>query len=251
MLIYNILEKLKEMKLRGMSKGFEEQLQTPACQSLSFDDHFGLLVDHEDITRKNVRLASRLKRAKLREDASIENIDFSISRGIEKTVFLGFTTGKWVRQHQNIIIYGPTGVGKTYLACAILHSACREGFTGKYLRIPRLLEEINIAKANGSYVKLLASYAKYDLLLLDEWGLSPLSADESRNILELVEDRYDRKSSIITSQFLPDKWFELMPDPTTADAILDRVIHRSHRIKMKGSSMRKHKVDNVREIKEK
>lgn len=250
-MIHNTLEKLKEMKLNGMSKGLEEQLSTPACQSLSFDERFGLLVDYEDITRKNVRLASRLKRAKLREDASIENIDFSISRGIDKSVILGFTSGEWIRQHQNIIISGPTGVGKTYIACAILHSACREGFTGKYLRIPRLMEEINVAKANGSYVKLLASYAKYDLLLFDDWGLSPLSADESRNILELVEDRYDRKSSIITSQLPPEKWFELMPDPTIADAILDRLIHRSHRIKMKGPSMRKHKAENVKESKEK
>lgn len=250
-MIYSTLEKLKEMKLRGMSKGLEDQLAMPESQSLSFDERFGLLVDHEDITRKNVRLASRLKRAKLREDASIENIDFSIHRGIDKSVIFGFTSGEWIRQHQNIIVSGPTGVGKTYLACAVLHSACREGFTGKYLRIPRLLDEINIAKANGSYVKLLASYAKYDLLLFDDWGLSPMTADESRNILELVEDRYDRKSSIITSQLPPDKWFELMPDPTIADAILDRLIHRSHRLKMKGPSMRKLKAENVKEPKEK
>lgn len=251
MMIYNTLEKLKEMKLRGMTKGLEDQLAMPESQSLTFDERFGLLVDHEDITRKNVRLASRLKRAKLREDASIENIDFSINRGIDKSVIFGFTSCEWIRQHQNIIVSGPTGVGKTYLACAVLHSACREGFTGKYLRIPRLLDEINIAKADGSYVKLLASYAKYDLLLFDDWGLSPMTADESRNILELVEDRYDRKSSIITSQLPPDKWFELMPDPTIADAILDRLIHRSHRLKMKGPSMRKLKAENVKETKEK
>ena len=250
-MIHNTLEKLREMKLNGMSKGLEEQLSTPACQSLSFDERFGLLVDYEEITRKNIRLASRLKRAKLREDASIEDIDFSGSRGIDKSVILGFTSGEWIRQHQNIIISGPTGVGKTYIACALLHSACREGFSGKYLRIPRLLEEINIAKANGNYVKLLSSYAKYDLLLFDDWGLSPLSADESRNILELVEDRYDRKSSIITSQLPPEKWFELMPDPTITNAILDRLIHRSHRLKMKGPSMRKQKAENVKKSKEK
>jgi DNA replication protein DnaC len=245
MMIYNTLEKLRELKLKGMSKGLEEQMAMPESHSLSFDDRFGLLVDLEDIARKNVRLASRLKQAKLREDACIENIDFTVNRGIEKSIILGFTSGEWIRQYQNIIISGPTGVGKTYLACAILHSACREGFTGKYLRTPRLLDEINIAKANGSYSKMLASYAKYDLLLFDDWGLAPMTADESRNILEIVEDRYDRKSSIITSQLPPEKWFDLMPDPTIADAILDRVIHRSHKMKLKGPSMRKMKAENV------
>jgi DNA replication protein DnaC len=251
MMVYNTLEKLRELKLRGMSKGLEEQMAMPESHSLSFDDRFGLLVDLEDIARKNVRLASRLKQAKLREDACIENIDFTVNRGIEKSIILGFTSGEWIRQYQNIIISGPTGVGKTYLACAILHSACREGFTGKYLRTPRLLDEINIAKANGSYSKMLASYAKYDLLLFDDWGLAPMTADESRNILEIVEDRYDRKSSIITSQLPPEKWFDLMPDPTIADAILDRVIHRSHKMKLKGPSMRKMKAENVIVNKEK
>jgi DNA replication protein DnaC len=132
MMIYNTLEKLKEMNLKGMSKGLEKQLATPACQSLSFDERFGLLVDYEDILRKNIQLASRLKRAKLREDASIENIDFSVSRGIDKSVILGFTNGEWIRQSQNIIISGAIGVGKTYIACAILHSACREGFTATF-----------------------------------------------------------------------------------------------------------------------
>lgn len=251
MMVYNTLEKLRELKLKGMSKGLEEQMAMPESHSLSFDDRFGLLVDLEDISRKNVRLASRLKQAKLREDACIENIDFTVNRGIEKSIILGFTSGEWIRQYQNIIISGPTGVGKTYLACAILHSACREGFTGKYLRTPRLLDEINIAKANGSYSKMLASYAKYDLLLFDDWGLAPMTADESRNILEIVEDRYDRKSSIITSQLPPEKWFDLMPDPTIADAILDRVIHRSHKMKLKGPSMRKMKAENVIVNKEK
>lgn len=239
MLIHNTLEKLRFMKLKGMAKALEDQMAMPDSQRLTFDERFGLLVDHEEIARKNLKMATRLKNAKLREAACIEDINFSEDRGLDKAMILGFSSGEWIRQKQNIIISGPTGVGKTYLGCALLHSACREGFSGKYLRVPRLLDEITIARANGTYTKLLAVYAKFDLLLLDDWGLSPLTGDESRNILEIIEDRYDLKSSIITSQLPPEKWFELMPDPTIADAILDRVIHRSHKIKMKGPSMRK------------
>ena len=239
MLIQMTLEKLRLMKLTGMAKGLEEQMATPDAAALSFDSRIGLLVDREESDRNNRRLLSRLKTAKPREQAFIEDIDYSANRGLDKSVILSLAGCEWLRHHQNVLITGATGVGKTFLGCALLQAACRAGFTARYVRVPRLLQEIAIAKGDGSYSRLLAAYAKTDLLLLDDWGLAPMNSDAARDILEIVEDRYNARSSIIISQVPPEKWYELISDPTLADAILDRVIHRSHKLALKGPSMRK------------
>ena len=227
------------MRLLGMLKALEEQQAQPSVAELSFDERLALMIDREHSERKNLQFRNRIKRAKPKEQALIEDLDYSKSRGLQKQQILSLASCEWVRGKQNVIISGPTGVGKTYLACALLHSACREGFTAKYVRIPRLLRDITVAKIDGSHGKMMKEIAKTDVVLFDDIGLSKLSGDEAREFLEVVEDRHALKSSIFTSQLDPDKWYELIPDPTVADALLDRIIHRSHRIRLTGPSLRK------------
>jgi DNA replication protein DnaC len=238
-LINPTIQKLSEMRLLGMLKAMEEQQAQPTVGELSFDERLSLLIDREYSERKNQQFRNRIKRAKTKEQALIEDIDYSKSRGLQKQQILSLSSCEWVRGQQNIIVSGPTGVGKTYLACALLHSACREGFTAKYVRIPRFLREITVSKIDGSYGKMMADIARTDVVLFDDIGLSKLSGEEAREFLEIMEDRHALRSSILTSQLDPDKWYELIPDPTIADALLDRIIHRSHRIKLTGPSLRK------------
>jgi len=233
------LNKLQEMRLMGMIKAFEEQLSMTDVGQMSFEDRFGLIVDREDTERRNRRYKLRLRKAKPKENACIEDLDFSGSRGLSKTTVLSMASCDWIRNHQNIIISGPTGVGKTYVACALLHSACREGFTGKYVRVPRFLRTFEVARLDGSYDNLLRDLARTDVIVFDDFGLSKLKTGEARDLLEIMEDRHALRSSIITSQLESDKWYDLIPDPTIADALLDRVIHRAHKIKLTGPSQRK------------
>lgn len=241
MLTNPTLTKLQEMKLLGMLKAFEEQMATADTGQMSFEERFGLIVDREDCERRNRRFRSRIKKAKPKESACLEDLDFSAGRGIKKTEILSLTGCEWVRQHQNVIISGPTGVGKTYLACALLHAACKEGFSARYVRMPRFLRNIAVAKLDGSYEKFMAELARTDVILFDDLGLAKMDSEQSRDVLEVMEDRHAQKASIFTSQLEASKWYELIPDPTIADALLDRVIHRSHTIKLKGPSMRKEK----------
>jgi DNA replication protein DnaC len=239
MLMNQTVSKLQGLKLLGMLKAFEDQLSMPDVGQMNFEQRFGLIVDREENERRNSKFKSRLKRSNPKEAACIEDIDFNAGRGIDKATTLSFASCEWVRQQQNIIISGPTGVGKTYIACALLHSACKEGFTARYVRVPRFLRSIAVAKADGSYDKFMADIAKIDVVLFDDIGLSKLSGEESRDLLEIMEDRHAKRSSIITSQLDTGSWYELIPDPTIADAILDRIVHRSHRLKIHGPSMRK------------
>ncbi len=239
MLIHPILEKLQTLKFKGMLKALHEQLQMPDIQELSFEERLGLLVDREMTERENTRLQTRLRKAKLRQSACIEDIDYRHPRGLDKSLIVGLASCRWVSEHLNVLITGPTGVGKTWIACALAQKACREGHSAQYLRLPRLFQELPIAKGDGRYPKLLAQLAKTEVLVLDDWGLLKLNAEQRRDLLEILEDRYGSRSTIVTSQLPIDKWHQIIGDPTLADAILDRIVHNTYKINLTGGSMRK------------
>jgi DNA replication protein DnaC len=222
-----------------MAAALEEQLTVSVTSELSFEDRLGFLVDREVSWRDDRRLQRLLQDARLREDASVEDIDFRAPRGLDRSVLMRLGSCEWIRQHQVVLIVGPTGVGKTYLSCALGQAACRHGFPTRYYRIGRLLGELALARADGSYAKLLAKLAKADLLILDDWGMAPLNDAERRDLLEVLEDRYGRRATLVTSQLPTEHWHEYLASPTLADAILDRIIHGAHKLILKGGSMRK------------
>ena len=239
MLLNPTLEKLQALKLTGMSQALDEQLSSPDINQLSFEERLGLMIDREFTERDNRRLKARLKKARLRQNASMEDIDFRHPRGLKRDQVQQLLSSRWLKEKQNIIITGPTGVGKTWLACALSQKACRDGYTVQYLRLPRLLQDLNLARADGRYPKLMTGLAKTDLLVLDDWGLAPLTDPQRRDLLEILEDRHNLRSTLVTSQMPVDHWHELIGDPTLADAILDRLIHNAHRMPLKGESLRK------------
>jgi len=232
------LEKLRSLKLTGMADAFCEQLQHP-LSDLDFETRLGLLIEREWCQRENSRLKRRLAQAKLQQSACIEDIDFKHPRGLHKAAIQEMARCQWVTQHLNLLITGPTGCGKTYLACALAHKACLLGFTTRYYRLPRLWLELKIAKANGTYAKWLSQAAKIDVLLFDDWGLTAPDDEQRRDLLELLDDRYQQRSTIITSQLPITHWHEYLNDATLADAILDRLVHNSIRVELKGDSIRK------------
>ena len=239
MLTHPTLDKLQALKLTGMTAALSDQLQMPDIEELSFDERFGLLVDRELTARDNRRLTSRLRRARLKHQATLEDIDYCHPRGLDKSLVQALASCRWVKEHLNILITGPTGVGKTWLACALAQKACREGHTALYLRLPRLLQELAIAKGDERYPKLLTAMAKTEVLVLDDWGLASLTAEQRRDLLEILEDRHGVRSTLATSQLPLDKWHDLIGDPTLADAILDRLVRNAYKITLKGASMRK------------
>ena len=239
MLTHPILDKLQQMKFYGMLKALEEQMQMPDIAELGFEDRLALLVDREMTERENRKLTTRLRKAKLRQNASIEDIDFRHPRGLDKTLFMQLAAGRYLKEHNNILIIGPTGVGKTFMACALAQNACRMGYTTLYFRLPRLLHELSLAKADGRYNKLLKSICRTDLLVLDDWGLSKFVKEQRYDILEILEDRHQRRSTLITSQLPVKHWHEIIADPTLADAILDRFVHNAYKLVLEGDSMRK------------
>jgi DNA replication protein DnaC len=236
------LEKLRALKLTGMANAFKEQLEKPLTD-LDFESRLAMLVDQEWLIRENRKLQRRLSQSKLQQSACIEDIDYTKSRGLIKAKVLEISRGQWLSQRLNILITGPTGCGKTYLACAIAHRACLDGFTTRYYRLPRLWEELKIAKANGSYMSWLVQLAKIDVLLLDDWGLVAPNAERRQDLLEILDDRYQKKSTIVTSQLPVTHWHEHLNDATLADAILDRLLHNTVRFELNGDSMRKNKTN--------
>lgn len=235
MLTHPTRDKLMTLKLFGMAKALEEQTALPETESLHFEERLGLLVDREMTERENRRLSSRLKKAKLKQNACIEDIDYRHARGLDKSLIQQLATCQWIRSHHNVLISGPTGTGKSYLCSAISHQGCRCGYSALYLRVPRLFDELALAKGIGRYGKLLASIAKYDLLALDDWGLSSLTEEQRRDLLEIVEDRHGARSTIIASQLPVEHWHKIIGDPTLADAILDRLVHNAYKINLKTS----------------
>ena len=239
MLKHPTLDKLQTLKFTGMVAALTDQVATPDIDELAFEERLGLLVDREITERENRRLNSRLRGARLRHNAALEDLDYRHPRGLDKGLIQSLASCQWAREHLNILITGPTGVGKTWLACALAHKACREGYSAQYLRLTRLLRELMIAKGDGRYPQLLAKLAKVDVLLLDDWGLMKLNAENRRDLLEVLEDRHGSRSTIATSQLPIDEWHNVIGDPTLADAILDRLVHNAYRINLKGESMRK------------
>ena len=239
MLNHPTLDQLKTMRLHGMAQAFEEQLHHSNAEALSFDDRLAFLVEREHTLRANRQLTNRLRRAKLKLQATLEDLDLHARRDLDKTLLRELATARFIKDHLNILITGPTGVGKTYLACAIAHSACRNGFTARYLRLPRLLQDIVIARGDGSYPRFLVQLAKTDLIILDDWGLAPLNAEQRRDLLDILDDRHATRSTIVTSQLPVKQWHDIIGDPTLADAILDRLVHNAYTLNLKGESMRK------------
>jgi DNA replication protein DnaC len=239
MLLQPTLERLRELRLIGMAAALEEQAMIPDVRSLSFEDRLGLLVEREYTSREDRRLTRLLQLAKLHLPAALEDIDFRRSRSLDKSVVLRLASCAWIAAHEVVLVSGATGTGKSYLACALGHSACRYGHSTRYYRFSRMLGELAHARADGSYPKLLEKLARTQLLIIDDFGLSPLTDSERRDLLEVLEDRYGRRATLVTSQLPFEHWHAVVGDTTFADAIIDRLIHSAYRITLKGASMRR------------
>jgi DNA replication protein DnaC len=234
------VEKLKALRLHAMAEAWAQQQAQPTLNSLTFDERFGLLVDAEWLARENARLSRAMKEAKLRmSSACVEDIEYAAKRELDKALIRQLASCRWVAEHQNVIISGKTGTGKTYIACALAQQACRKGYRAIYRRAPRLYQELALARADGTYPRLLARLARTDVLIIDDWALSPLTAEQRNDIFEILEDRYGGRSTIFASQLDAKRYHEYLGDPTVADAVCDRLLHNAHRVVLSGPSRRK------------
>jgi DNA replication protein DnaC len=227
------------MKLHGMAEAFREQMEMADASQLSFDERFGLLVDRQWTWKENRALIRRLQLAKFKERGVVEDIDYQHPRGLDRKLIRTLATSDWVRQHHNLLIVGPTGIGKTWLACALAHRACRDGFFAVHKRMSELFRDLALARADGSIGHLLAKLARVDVLLLDDFAMAPLKDGERRDFLEICDDRYQRRSTILTSQLPVANWYEQIGDPSIADSIMDRLVHNAYRLELNGESIRK------------
>ena len=238
-MIQQTLEQLKDLKLYGVIEAWHDQHAQASYHDLAFDQRLALLIEHEHLRRQNQRQQRRLKQAQLFIHASLDEVDWDVPRGLQKPLFLQWLQGQWVIDHLNLIIVGPTGTGKTFLSCVCAHHLCINGYRIRYFKTAELLSELKFAKADGSFAKLRKRLATFDVLILDEWLRDPLSPDEARDILDLLDERYRRLSWVFATQFPVNQWHQQIQDPTLADAILDRIVHDSLRLTLKGESMRK------------
>ena len=239
MMYHPTLEKLQQLKLTGMLHALQEQEAIPDVSAMPFEERLGLMVDRELTERGNRRMQTRLRMAKLKQGAALADIDFKSTRGLDRSLIMKLAGCEWVASHLNVLITGATGVGKTWLACALANKACREGYSSYYVRLSRLFQDLDIGRADGRYAKMMRQLAKTDVLVMDDWGLAVLSDQHRRDLLEILDDRYNLRATIITSQLPIAHWHEAVGDPTLADAILDRVVHNSYKINISGNSMRK------------
>jgi DNA replication protein DnaC len=238
MLTHPTYDRLIALGLTGMAKALEEQRRQRNVEGLTFEERLGLLVDREAVERESKRLVSRLKYANLRQTAVVEDLDTKAARGLDRALFAKLASGEWIARHQDLLITGKTGTGKSWLACALGHKACRDDRSVVYYRVPRLLDTLALARGDGRYPRLLKSLARVELLVLDDWGLAPLTSQQGRDLLDIVDDRHGSGSTIVTSQVPVEHWHELIADPTIADAVLDRLVHTAHRLALDGPSMR-------------
>jgi len=239
MLLHPTLDQLHRLGFLGMARAFSELAANPQAAELSHAEWLGLLLDREATERHDKHLKMRLRYARLRHRAAVEDVDFRTPRGLDRALFLKLAEGSWIDSAHNLIIEGPTGVGKSWLACALGHKACRDNRSVLYQRIPRLFSDLALAHGDGRYARLMRALTGVKLLILDDWGLDPLGTSQRRDLLEIVEDRFGRRATLFTSQIPVDRWHDVIGEPTIADAILDRIVHNAHRIQLHGESMRK------------
>lgn len=243
MLIHPTIDNMRSLRLFGMARALESQSEVKEARELAFEERLGLLVDAEMVARQNKSLEARLKSAKLRLTATIEDLELRANRGLDRSVIASLATTEWARSKQNILICGATGAGKTFLACALAQKACKLGFSVLYFRAPILFQDLSLAKADGRYNRLLASISKRQIIVIDDFALAPLTDEQRRDLLEILEQRYEFSSTIVASQLPVEHWHEVIGDPTIADAILDRLVHNAHTLNLKGESMRKQKTE--------
>ncbi len=240
MLTHPTVDQLRALKLEGMADAFVELAAQQRANDLTHPEWLALLLDRETASRNTKRFQSRLRSAKLRHgQASVEDVDYRTPRRLDKALFQQLAAGRWIAEHRNLLVTGPCGVGKSWLSCALAQKACRDGYTVYYARVPRLFADLELAHGDGRFARLFRTLVKADLLILDDWGPDRLSANQRRDLMEIVEDRYGRGSTLITSQLPTDKWHDVIGEPTFADAILDRIVHNAYRLELDGPSMRK------------
>ena len=238
MLCEQTFEKLNSLKLHGMAQALEQQLENPDSAALGFEDRLALLVEAQWLWRENQGIKSRLRQATLKIPATIEDLNFRHARQLERSLIRSLSSCDWVRQHHNVLISGPSGIGKTYLCCALLDKTCRQGFSARYLSAPRFFRRLGIAYADGSFDRMLAKLAKTDVIAIDDWGLAPLTDLQKQYLLEVLDDRCGSRSTMVASQFVIDKWHDLVGSPTLAGAIMERILSSSYRIELKGETLR-------------
>jgi DNA replication protein DnaC len=237
-MLHQSIDKLRTMRLTGMARALEEQLLQPDIGRVAFDERLAMLIDREEVDRHNAALAQRLRLARLRQAACLEDIDYRQPRGLDRALMRSLASGRWLAEHNNVLVLGPTGAGKSFVACALGNQAARQGHAVRYQRLPRLLDELAMARAEGRYTRLLSRLSKISLLVLDDWMLAKLTADQRRDLMEVIDDRHQRGSTLLATQVPVERWHEQIGDPTYADSILDRLVHNAYRIELRGVSMR-------------